>query len=229
VSAWDEPETILVGDRRMRVRRRRPSRRLVNPWAVVAILAVLVAVGATTLLYLNRPQGLQAVEGPAIVAAGAFQAKVDADGTITVALEIRNVTDAEVTVISARVVAPAGLTQTALSVLPPGEQNSNLNLEGDLPPSGPVTLGTDGVDRNGIVAARFRVDCERTPPTTGATGEKLFVTVRLGVDQREEQLTPPVVNGVPWLTATARSACVRPTVTGDLPTPLPPLPSASPS
>lgn len=226
MSGWDDTETILVGDRRMRVRRRRPPRRRVNPWAVVAILVVLVAAGAGTLLYVNRPQGLQTVEGPAIVAPGAFQAKVGADSTITVALEIRNATDMDITVLSARVIPPAGLTQTALSVLPPGDQNRNLNLDGELPPSSPVTLGTDGLDRNAIVAARFRVDCEEQPPTTGATGEQIFVTVRLGADQREERLTPPVLNGTPWLAATARSACVQPTVTGELPTPLPPLPSS---
>jgi hypothetical protein len=209
----------------MRVRRRRPPRLRVNPWAVVAVVVVLVAAVAATLLFLNRPKGLQAVEGPAIVAPGAFQARVGADGTITVALEIRNVTDIEVTVVNARVVPPAGLREMALSVLPPGDRNSNLNLDGELPPSSPVTLGTNGLDRNAIVAARFRVDCDDLAPTTAASGEQIFVTVRLGADEREEQLTAPVLSGTPWLAATARSACVRPTVTGDLPTPLPPLPS----
>jgi hypothetical protein len=226
VSGWDDTETILVGDRRMRVRRRRPPRLRVNRWAVVAVVAAIIVAVVATLLVLNRPQGLQSVEGPAIVAPGGFQAKVGADSTITVALEIRNVTDMEVTVVRARVVPPDGLTQMALTVLSPGDQNRNLNLDGELPPTSPVTLGTDGVDRNAIVAARFRVDCDEPPPTSGATGEQIFVTVRLGDDQREEQLTPPVVSGVPWLAATARSACVRPTATGEPPTPLPPLPSS---
>jgi len=210
----------------MRVRRRRPPRTRINPWIVVAVVVVLTAAGIGTYLYLKRPQGLQAVEGSAIVAPGGFQAKVGADNTITVALEIRNVTDESVTVVDARVVPPDGLTETALAVLPLGEQNRNLNLDGDLPPSSPVTLGTSGVDRNGIVVARFRVDCDNLPPTRGATGEQIFVTVRLGADQREEQLTSPVVNGIPWLAATARGACVQPTVSGEIPTPLPPLPSS---
>lgn len=225
MTGWnaDETETILVGDRWMRVRRRRRSRIRINPWAVVAVVVVLVAAGVGTLLYLNRPQGLQAVEGPAIVAPGGFQAKVGADSTITVALEIRNVTDVEVTVVRARVVPPVGLTQRALSILPPGEQNQNLNLDGDLPPPSPVTLGTDGVARNAVVAARFSVDCDALPATTGASGEQMFVTVRLGDDEREEALTSPVVGGSPWLAATARGACARPTATGEIPTPLPPL------
>jgi hypothetical protein len=225
VSGWDETETILVGDRRMRVRRRRPPRVRINPWAVIAIIVVVVAIGAAAVLYLNRSDGLEEVDGPAIEAPGAFQAKVGADNTITVALEIRNVTDENVTVIGARVVPPAGLTQTALSVLPPGDQNRNLSLEGELPPSAPVTLGTDGVDRNAVVAARFHVDCADLGAISGVSGEQIFVIVRLGADQREELLTSPVVAGTPWLAATAHSACNQPTVTGDLPTPLPPLPS----
>jgi hypothetical protein len=225
VSGWDDTETILVGDRRMRVHRRRPPRVRVNPWIVIAIVVVLVAIGAGAVLYLNRPEGLETVDGPAIEASGAFQAKVGAENTIAVSLEIRNVTDENVTVIGARIIPPTGLTQTELSVLPPGDQNQNLSLEGELPPSAPVTLGTNGVDRNAVVAARFRVDCADLSASTGASGEQIFVTVRVGADEREEQLTSPVVGGTPWLAATADSACNPPTVTGDLPTPLPPLPS----
>lgn len=224
VSAWDDTETVLVGDRRVRVRRRRPPRHRVNVWLIVVLVLVLAAGGAGVYLYLNRPQGLEAVEGPAIVAPGAFQAKVGADSTITVALEIRNVTEEAVVVTRARVVPPVGLSLTVLSVLSPGEQNQNLNLDADLPPSAPVTLGTTGVDRNAIVAARFRVSCDDLPPTGAASGEQMFVTVRLGTDEREEELVVPVVNGTPWLAAIARSACVQPSATGEIPTPLPPLP-----
>lgn len=210
----------------MRVRRRRPPRLRIRPWIVIVVVVALAAAGVGAYLYLNRPEGLQSVDGPAIVAPGGFQAKIGPENMITVALEIRNVTDEAVTVVGARVVPPAGLTQTGLSVLPVGEQNRNLNLEGELPPSSPVALGTSGVDRNAVVAARFRVDCEELPGSRDPTGERIFVTVRLGDDQREEELSPPVVSGALWLTATARSACVQPTVTGELPTPLPPLPSS---
>ena len=222
VSGWDDTETILVGDRRMRVRRRRRSRRGMVGWIAVAVVVVLLAVGVGGYFYQHREQGLDAINGPAVMAPGGYQAKIGADKTITVALEIRNVTDKPVTVISARIVPPAGLTQTALSVFAPGDQNQNLNLTGDLPASAPVTLGTTGVDRNGIVAARFQVVCDALP-TASVTGERIFVTVRLGGDQREEELTAPVSNGVPWLTATARGACVQATSSGAVPTQLPPL------
>lgn len=209
----------------MRVRRRRAPRVRVNPWIVLAVVLGLAVAGVGAYLYSTRPQGLQAVGGPVVVAPGGFQAKVGADSTITVALEIRNVSDEPVTVVAARVVPPAGLQPTAVSVLSPGEHNRNLALAGDLPPSSPVTLGTSGVDRNAIVAARFRVECDNVPATPSVSGEQVFVTVRLGDDQREEQLTPPVVDGVPWLAATARSACAQPTPSGgEVPTPLPPLP-----
>ena len=96
------------------------------------------------------------------------------------------------------------------------------------PPAGPVSLGTQGLDRNAIVAARFQVDCARLPPSNAPTGEQIFVTVRVGTEEREEELTSPVVGTVPWLTATARSACLQPSATGSVPPPLPPLPSVSP-
>ncbi len=227
VDGWspDDTETIVVGDRLMRVRRRRQGR--IRPLAAAVVVALLIAAGVGTYFWLKRPTGLAALPGPAIVAAGAFQAKVGTDHTITVALEIRNTTDVSVTVTRARITAPTGLTQMALSLLPPGEQNKNLALGGDLPPATPVELGTNGVDRNAIVAARFRVECDHLPATDAPTGEQIFVTVRVGDEQQEEELTSPVVGDTPWLTATARSACVQPTVSGTFPSPLPPLPSES--
>ncbi len=225
MSGWnaEDVESILVGDRRMRVRRRRTRPKRVNPWMVLAVVVALAAAGVGVFALLTRTSGSDAPTGPTIVAPGGFQAKIGAEGTITVALEIRNVTDDSVTVIGARVVTPSGLTQMELAVMPLGEQNQNLNLDAELPPSAPVTLGTIAGDRNAIVAARFRVDCDRLPPTTGATGEQIFVTVQLGTGEREEELTPPVVGGIPWLTATARNACAQPTVTGSAEPPLPPL------
>jgi len=211
----------------MRVRRRRPPRVRINPWIVVAVVLGLAVAGVGVYLYSKRPDGLQAIGGPVIVAPGGFQAKVADDSTITVALEIRNVSEEPVTVVGARVVPPTGLQTTAVSVLSPGEHNRNLALSGDLPLSAPVTLGTSGVDRNAIVAARFRVDCATVPATATVSGEQVFVTVRLGADQREEQLTPPVVDGLPWLAATARSACGQASPSSEapaVPTPLPPLP-----
>jgi len=220
----EEIEEILVGDRRMRVRRRRPPRLRVNPWIVVAVVVVLVVAGIGVYLFRERPTGLQAVAGPVVVAPGGYQAKVEPDSTITVALEIRNVSDERVTVVGARVVPPAGLRPLGVSVLSPGEHNRNLTLTGDLPPSSPVTLGTTGVERNAAVVARFRVECADVSATATTSGEQVFVTVRLGNDQREEQLTPPVVDGFPWLAAMARNACAGSSPGDEPPTPLPPLP-----
>lgn len=221
----DDTETIAVGDRRMRVRRRLGRRGGIRPLVAFGVVALLVAGGVGYYFWSTRPTGLEALPNPAIVAAGGYQARVDANRTITVGLEIRNVTDVPVTAVSARIVAPSGLTAVGLAIVPPGEQNMNFALSGDLPPAAPVTLGTNGIDRNAIVAARFLVDCANLPESLAPTGEQIFVTVRLGTEQREEELTSPVVGTTPWLTATARSACVQPSASGPLPTPLPPLPS----
>jgi hypothetical protein len=225
VDGWDDTATIMVGDRRMRVRRRRARR--VSPWIVIAIVVFLAAAGVGTYLWLKRPTGLDAVQGNAVVAAGAFQSKIGDKHTITVTLEIRNVTTSRVTVTGARFVPPAGLTQVALTVLPPGKDYSNLAvLDGAFPPSAPVTLGTEGIDQNAIVAARFQVACSALPALTAPSGEQIFVTVRAGEDERQEELTPPVIAGAPWLVATARLACAGPaTDEPDLTTPLPPLPT----
>lgn len=213
----------MVGDRRMRVRRRLERRRVISPVAIIGIIAVvaLVAIGVGTYLWWPQPT----LPSHAVVAAGGFQARANVNHTITVALEIRNTTDTEVTVIGARLVAPSGLSRTAMTILPPGERNQNLALDGDLPPLAPVTLGVNGIDRNAIVAARFTVICEQLPATSAPTGEQIFVTVRVGDDQREEELTSPVVGTTPWLTATARTACRTTTTRTDpAPSQLPPLP-----
>lgn len=221
--AWDDSETILVGDRRMRVRRRRTRRGLISPWVLVGLLVGLLVVAAGVLVYVNRPQGFDAVDGNAVTSAGGFQAKENGDGIITVAMEIRNISDETITVLNARVVPPAGLTLLAVAIVPPVGPDRNLNLDAELPPSAPFTLGTDGEERNGIIEARFRVDCDALPATSSVTGEQIFVTVRLGGNEREEELTPPVYDGVPWLTATARGACDRTPTGGAIPTPLPTL------
>ena len=165
----DDAETIAVGDRRMRVRRRRQAK--IRPLVATAVAAALIAAGLGAYFWFKRPSGLAALPGPAVVAAGAFQAKVGPDQTITVALEIRNTTDVAVTVLRARINAPTGLTQTALSLLPPGEQNKNLGLGGDLPPAAPVDLGTKRRPQRhhrGPVQGRR----EQLPSTDGPTGSR---------------------------------------------------------
>jgi hypothetical protein len=232
VDGWREEETneqdgMVVGRRRMRIGRRRfPASRL--RWAAIAIVAVLVAgAGVVGVVWLNRPTGLAALPNPTVVTPGGFRASIGANDTITVGLEVRNVADVAITVVEARILAPAGLTSIALTVVPTGPDNIGFALEGDLPPTSAVQLGVATADRNAIIAARFKVDCSRLLTTGGATGEQIFVTIKVGDASRTEELTPPVVDGVPWLTATAHRACVNPVPTSSAQPPLPPLPDQS--
>jgi hypothetical protein len=227
VDGWssDEPDEIVVGDRRMRVRRRMRRRGGATVASIAIVLVVLAGAGYGVYVWGNRPTGLAALPNPTVVAPGAFRASVGADKTITVGLEIRNVADVPVTVTSARVVAPDGLHGLGVSLISPGEGNQGFALDRALPSSAAVKLGTNGIDRNGILAARFRIDCDSLPPAGGPTGEQIFVTVKLGAEERQEQLTPPVLDGTPWLTATARRACTEPVATSSPAPPLPPLPS----
>ena len=75
-----------------------------------------------------------------------------------------------------------------------------------------------------MLAARFTVDCAGLMATDGPVGEQIFVVVKQGSEQREEELTPPVVGDLPWLAATARRVCLDPLPTGTPEQPLPPLP-----
>ena len=217
-------DDIGVGRRRMRVGKRRPQRRGFG-WGATAFVVAIVAVLAGGAYYvLSRPK---AQEGPltqTVVAPGAFQATIGEDHTITVGLEIRNVSDAPVTVVAARIVAPPGLTSLGLALAATDDANSGFALDGDLPASTAIELGTDPADRNAILAARFTVDCAGLMATDGPVGEQIFVVVKQGDVQREEELTPPVVGDLPWLAATARRVCLDPVATDVPEQPLPPLP-----
>lgn len=217
----------MVGDRLMRVRRRMHRRGRLSLVAVLALVVVVVLAGYGVYAWLTRPTGLAAIPNPAVVAPGGFRASIGANRIITVGLEIRNTAKTELTVTEARVVAPAGLTSVAVTLIAPGVGNQGFALEGDLPASAPVRLGTNGTDRNAIVAARFTVNCAGIAASSGPTGEQIFVTVQLGDEHRVEELTPPVVGNIPWLTATARRACTDPVVTSSPGRPLPPLPTPS--
>jgi len=225
VDGWypEDSDGIGAGRRRMRTGKRRPQRRGFGWGAallVVAVVGALVAGGYYWLSQSDEPQG----PTQAIVASGGFQASIGNDQTITVGLEIRNVSDAPVTVVAARIVAPAGLTSVGIALAATDDANSAFDLTGDLPASTAIELGTEAAERNAIIAARFTVDCAGLLATDAPLGEQIFVVVKQGSTQREEELTPPVVGDVPWLAATARRVCLDP-VTTDVPEqPLPPLP-----
>lgn len=206
---------MRTGRRRSRIRGLR--------WIVTAVIVVVVG-GLTYGGYLMfRPTGLAALPERAVVAPGGFRASIGANNSITVGLEIRNAADVPVTIVGAKIVAPTGLTSVGITVVPSGDGNKGFTLDGELPPHTPVELGTDAANRNGIIAARFTVDCAGLSATQGPTGEEIVVTIQVGNEQRTEDLTPPVVGTVPWLTATANRLCLDPVPTGPAPTPLPPL------
>jgi hypothetical protein len=224
----DDREEVVVGKRRKRAKRRRASRSVV--WAiVVAVVLVLGGAAFGAYRWFGRPTGLAAAPIPAVVAPGGFRASIGDANTITVGLEVRNVADTPLTLIDARVVPPPGLTALEVTIAPPGEGNVGFTLEGPLPAIEPVRLGTDGADRNAVVAARFSVACDALPTPDAPTGEQIFVTIRIGDEQRDEELTPPVVDDVPWLTATALRVCQDPLLTTSPEPPLPPLPDGSPT
>jgi len=220
----DGQDEVVVG------RRRRPTGRRPVLWTILVVL-VLAAGAYGAYRWFNRPTGLAATPSPAVIAPGGFRASIGADNTITVGLEVRSVADAPLTLVAARIVPPSGLTGQAVTIVPPGEGNVGFTLEGPLPVAQPVTLGTSGADRNAVVAARFTVDCAALAAAGDPTGEQIFVTIRIGDQQRDEELTPPVVDDVPWLTATALRVCRDPLPTASPEPPLPPLPevTATPS
>jgi hypothetical protein len=225
VDGWsvEDSQEIVVGRRRMRVGRRR-SRMRGYRWIVSGVVVVVVAGLAYGGYLLFRPSGLAALPAQAIVAPGGFRASIGANKTITVGLEIRNAADVPLTVVGAKITPPAGLTSVATTVVPTGENNAGFTLDGDLPAARPFELGTEAANRNGIVAARFTVDCGALTGTAGPSGEQILVTIQVGDEERVEQLTPPVVGDEAWLSATANRVCFDPIPTGPAPTPLPPLP-----
>jgi hypothetical protein len=226
VDGWksDEHDDIIVGRRRMRAgRRRTPTSRL--RWPIIGIVVLLVLGGAVYgVLWLRKPRGLAALPNPTVATPGGFRASIGSGNTITVGLQVRNVANVPITLTQARIVAPTGLSGVAITLVPTGEDNQGFALDGTLPVSAPVRLGTDVADRNAIIVARFVVDCGAVPANGVPGGEQIFVTVEVDQQQREEELTPPAVGTVPWLTATARRMCTDPLPTTSAKPQLPPLP-----
>ena len=220
----DEQDDVIVSRRRMRTgKRRTPVSRLRGP--IIAIVVLLVLAGAAYgFLWLRKPKGLAALPNPAIATPGGFLAYIGSGNTITVGLQVRNVANVPVTLAQARIVPPSGLAKVIVTQVPTGEDNSGFALAGTLPASGPVRLGTDVSDRSAIILARFTVNCSQLPASGVPGGEQIFVTVQVDQQQREEELTPPAVGTVPWLTATARRLCTDPLPATSGQPQLPPLP-----
>jgi hypothetical protein len=215
----------MVVRRRMRVGRRRPGLGPLARIGITAGLVLAVGAGVAAFVWSGRPTGLAAVPSPAVVAPGGFRASIDAQNTLTVGLEVRNVTEQPLTLTGARIVPPAGLTLVTVTIVAPGEKNEGFALEDDLPPLAPVELGITATDRNAIVAARFTIDCDALPTADAAVGEEIFVTIAVAGQSRVEELTPPVLDDLPWLIGSAQRSCLDPVPSESPEPPLPPLPS----
>lgn len=222
---WDtEDSGEIIVKRRMKVGRRRPARRPVTRVVTIVVVLLVIAGGVAGYFWLNRPKGLETLPNPAVVAPGGFRAVIGDDKTITVGLEVRNMADRPISLTDAKVVPPSGMTVIGVSVAPPGVGNRGFELGGELPAMAPIVLGTEATERNAVVVARFTVDCERLPQPDEPTGEQIFVTIRVDDESRVEELTPPALDDVPWLTGSAQRLCSGDVSTEAPESPLPPLP-----
>ncbi len=229
MTGWDTQDLDgIVEKRRMRGgTRRRPGKSPLT-WAGLVVLALLVGVGA----YLFWPQGktgLAALPSQAISSPG-YTATVGGSDTITIRLRVHNATDVPVTLVSARILAPTGVTRTALTIIPIGADNDGFDV-GDLPPLAPVQLGTDDATRDAIIAARYTVNCKDLLSSDQTVDESIFVTIRVDGQEREEEITSPAVGDEQWLTASAQRVCLSPPATGgsnDQPLPADPGSTATP-
>jgi len=209
VGAWEPDEDIVVGKRRARPKRRMAERRKLPLLVGAAVVLALIAGGIVAYqVFKPKAGGLAALPNPAVVAPGPFRTAIGDDKSITVGLEVTSLAKAPVTIVGARIVPPVGLKAVSLTTVPAGPENEGFKLTGDLPPPTAVTLGPN--DR-AVVAARYTVDCAVLLASADPLDERIFVTIQVGSEQREDELTAPVVgpdaNPVPWLTATARRAC----------------------
>jgi len=232
VDPWAPDESSVIRSKRRGRPKRRKVERRVWVWALrigAAVVAVGLVVGA--IWWLNRPTGLAALPSQAIDSPGGFRSTINSPDTFTVGINLQNTASETVTLVSARIIAPEGLTSTDLSILPVGPENAGFTLNGDLTPGGNVELKAG---EDAVVAARYKVDCQKLLASAQPTDEQIFVTIQVGVEQREEEIVVPVVGDVPWLTATGTRTCIDPVPTGSAEPPDPPdtadpNPSASPA
>ena len=200
-------------------------------WVLAVVVLLAAGVGAATLWW-RRPAASAPTQQEDVIEPGGYRAAIQPRNVITLGLQVQSIANEPVTLVQARITAPRGLTKMALTIVPVGQDNQGFALEGDLPASTPVRLGTDDATRSAIVAARFKVDCNAllaTDSTAADDDEQIFVTVQVGQAEHEEELTPPAVGDLPWLTAAAQRACLDPVPTGKPESPLPALPGGTKS
>jgi hypothetical protein len=224
VESWD-PETDVIAGKRRRRAKRRAERGPGSTVMVVLGVVLLLGLAGGAVYWFTRPTGLDALPSQAVIAPGGSLATVEDDNTVTVGLEISNISELDLTLVDAKITPPAGVTAIRVTIVPPGPENEGFALDGELPELAPVRLGTDAAGRNAIIAGRFRVDCEALLPSDAPTGEQIMVTIQVGDQQRVEELSPPVIGDVPWLTASAHRVCTDPPSTAAPDPPDPPLPN----
>ena len=190
---------------------------------VLAVLLVLGLVGAGV-WWFTRPSGLAALPAQALDSSGGFRSSIGEDNTITVGLTVTNTATSPVTVANARIVAPPGIKEVSVGLVPAGGDNQGFELTGKVPDGGSVTIGPG---QNAVIVARYTVTCGTVIASAQPEDEQIFATVRIDGESREEELDVPVVGDLPWLTATAQRTCVDPVPTADPGEPLKPLPTAT--
>jgi len=153
----------------------------VSPWAVLTCSATGLARAAGASWWRRRVPGHIGAEHD------------------QVGLEIRNAAT-PVTIVAAKIV-PRPSDSTAITVVPTGEEDKGFTLDVTSPRLARSTRHRCR-HRNGIIAGRFTVDCGGLlAPRPPRRADPRHHPGRYGA--RVEELTPPVVGDVPWLTATA--------------------------
>jgi hypothetical protein len=215
VDGWDTQDLEgIVERRRMRGGSRR-RRSVLSPWVVGGAAVLVLAIGVVTfLLWPGSNAGIAGLPDQALTSPG-YSARIGANNTVTIALRVRNTTSLTVKLVSATIAAPTGLTRTGLTIVPAGKENEGFDLNGALPPSQQVSLGTTTDTRDAVVAARYTVNCKQLLGSTEITDESISIRIEVDGQQRDEDITAPAVGDKQWLSASAQRVCLSPPATGN--------------
>ncbi|GAA1754614.1 hypothetical protein [Luedemannella helvata] len=224
MDAWAPEENLNIGKRRARPKRRMDEKRPVAWTLRIVVVLVVVALAGGAVWWFTRPSGLETLPPQALETPGGFRSTIGAKNTITVGVTVTNAATKPITVTKARILAPPGVAAKSVGLVPAGENNAGFELDDQVPDGGSVTLGPG---ESAVIVGRFTVTCGTAIASADPTEEQIFATVQVDGESREEELDVPVVDDMPWLTATAQRSCLDPVSTADPGGPLKPLPKAS--